>query len=241
MAAIAHARGFDGTDDVINFTLGTLSGAWNGGTVAVICKPDSTQVAVSTALLHLTNAVALVFDKDANIFYGFEIPDYDSYGNDPVVENEWNILSFTKPTGTAVARFHRYRYSTSTWNHSAGEGIARVQPGSPTAVIVAGEGGADFYKGLIACIGVWKAAELSDGQIDTLTEDIADWEALSPTALWLFNQDLVATDVLDRVGTSHESSITGTTAVAIGDLSFEVGGAALPSPRVRTVYSALRW
>jgi hypothetical protein len=85
--------------------------------------------------------------------------------------------------------------------------------------------GGSHYKGLIACVGVWKASALSDGNVETLEDDIANWTALSPTSLWRLNQTSVADDVLDLVGNSHESSITGTTATAVSDLPFEVGGA----------------
>ena len=92
-------------------------------------------------------------------------------------------IGFTKASGSSTARLHNYKYSTTTWTHSNGEGGALPDPGSPTAMVMANSNDSNFYKGLIACVGVWKASNLSDGNVETLENDIANWTTVTNKSL----------------------------------------------------------
>jgi hypothetical protein len=223
MTQIANARFFDGVDDVINFTVGGLSGAWGAMSIGVIIKP-TTPITANGVAIELSPSITLPLEDATKLLYAYDEDTVNSLGNEPYNNDEWNLFVVTKPTGTATARLHKYRYSTTTWTHSAGEGGNQPALPSVTGARVGLDAFSNIYKGLIACAGVWKSTELSDANVETLEDDIANWTTLSPTSLWLFNQTDVATDVLDLVGNSHESSITGTTATAVADLAFDVGG-----------------
>lgn len=218
---ISNARSFNGTTDRLDMTLGLLTGAWGDGlTVAMIAKPSSDQ---SGMMLELTNGVALYHDDSLIVWFAYEIPDFDSYGNDPVVQDGWNLMCFTKPPGSSTVTLHNYAYTPTAWTHTAGEGGAIPAPGSPTAVIFGNDAaGAGGYKGLIAAAAVWKGRVLTNAQIEGLTGYLSEWKKLSPTALWKLDQSAVADTVPDLVGTSHQSSVTGTTVQAVSDLPFYV-------------------
>jgi hypothetical protein len=221
MTQIANARSFDGIDDVINFTLGGLSGAWGAMSIAVIWKP-TTPLAANGVAIDFVSSVNM--PQVGSLVYAYDENTINALGNEPIFLDEWNLACVTKPTGTATARFHVYRYSTTSWTHSAGEGGNLAALPAVTGARVGLDGFGNIYKGLIACAGAWKSTELSDANVETLEDDIANWTSLSPTSLWLLDQASTATDVPDRVGTSPQSSVTGTSVQAVSDLPFEVGG-----------------
>jgi hypothetical protein len=156
----------------------------------------------------------------------------------------WLLVAVTKTTGTTTPRWHRYTYSSTTWDHQDdSSSIANAATPQATSEVYIGtyDPTTDLFNGEIAVVGFWNSTALSDGQLEGLTDDIAAWEALSPASLWLLNQSDVATTVEDRTGTSDESGRVGTTATAVSDLAFDVGGGAPVSPTLSVVQSTLRW
>lgn len=159
---------------------------------------------------------------------GSTVPESDSDWVEAA--NGWMVVAVTKTNGTVTPRFHRYTYSSTTWEHQD-SGDTADDPTTPT-------GASEVYLGAsqpsfegfacdLACVGYWPTTALSDGNIETLENNIANWEALSPASLWLLNQTNVATSVDDRTGTSDQTARVGTTVLALSDLPFEVGGGGL--------------
>jgi hypothetical protein len=157
---------------------------------------------------------------------------------------DWLLVAVTKTNGTVTPRWHRYTYGTTTWDHVDDlTAIANATTPGATSEVYIGtyDPTTDLFNGEIAVVGFWNNTALSDGQLEGLTDDIGSWEALSPASLWLLNQSDVTTTVEDRTGTSDESGRVGTTATAVSDLAFDVGGGAPASPTLYVAHSTLRW
>jgi hypothetical protein len=156
------------------------------------------------------------------------------------ITDNWCLVACTRADGNSTPRWHRYRYSDMDWQHVNHSGAVTETAALSGASLWIGsyDGASEYWDGKIACLGVWAGTALSDGQLEGMVDDIASWEALSPTGLWLLDQSSVATPVSDRVGTADQIAITGTTSVAESGLAFDVGGltldTALPDADITT-------
>lgn len=228
MAQIAYAREFNGSGDKIQLTATDYNTAIGAMSWVAIASHDTTgnRWIISAAggtggewsLGHNASgtAPALWFEPTtANCPSAiFETTD------------GWCLIAVTRADGTSAPRYHRYRYSDSNWQHvDHGATVAETAALSGASVWIGSyNGSSEYWDGKVACIGVWAGTELSDGQLEGMTDDIASWEALTPTGLWLLDQASAATAVTDRVGAGDQTAITGTTAVAEATLAFDVGG-----------------
>lgn len=237
MAQIAFARSFDGSDDQIEMTVGGIETDITGMSIAALIKP--TDAAAFRDILVIEDPFGFAFglgtENELYLYDGSTLA--QSAANFAQQSNGWMLVAVTKPNGSAVPRWHKYVFASTTWTHTDDE-TTLADPTTPTASSNVYVGGQTNYLGLIANLGYWASTELSNGQLEGMVSTIGSWEASTPTALWLLDQTSEATPVEDRVGTSDELAITGTTATAIADLNFDVGGVA---PELRPVTSGLRW
>ena len=137
-----------------------------------------------------------------------------------VVADGWCLVAVTKTAGSSTPRFHRYKYSTSTWTHEDGTGALANTAGTATQVRIGDYEGVDDFDGKMAVVGYFDTA-LSDSVIETLDADLQSWRLPQLNALWPLNQASEATDVVDMAGHANETSITGTTAVTGDDPTFD--------------------
>jgi hypothetical protein len=220
MAEIAHARSFDGSDQ-ITFDLGGNGGAPGAFSLASIIWKDAA-LAAAGCTVQMDDSFAQIPQVTGDSVYYYDLNTVNSLGNVACADDAWEVHIITKPTGTSTARIHRYRYTgTPGWTHSAI--VSRPAVSAPIGTTMGVNEFSQFYIGLIAVAAYWKGVELSDGDCETLTDALDDWLALSPSSVWLLNQESEATPIEDLVGTSDQNAITGTTAVAVSDLPFDVG------------------
>lgn len=240
MANIANVRRFDGVNDMIRFTSTDLVSAYGPLTVAVIIKSaindgagyqDIVAVEGGTggrwAFLHIDIGAA-----DAGLATYFDAPGVGyEVGGAFTPAMGWCVIVTTIQTSAANADVHRYEYPITTWTHtSPGGGAVLTGPaptGTPNLYVGTWNNAIEFLDADVACIGIWKATDLTTPQVETLHANIGAWETLSPTILWLFDQPDVGTPVLDRMGNADQVAITGTTVVTPTGLTFDVGGAAI--------------
>lgn len=240
MTQIAHVRSFNGTSDEIQLDATTyLSLALSATTIAAIVRRDTDTGWRWFWALHRTSGGGA---GDGELLYGQDgavnesLTGYFDSGTaagSPQsssgfwnVAMDWCLVAVTKPDGIVTTRNHRYRYDTQEWAHenaSSGQDVA--SPVAGQLWISSYNGATEWWSGEIACIGFWHSTELSDGQLEGLTDDIASWEALSPTGLWLLNQTDTAESVVDLIGSADQVAINGTSVVAESGLAFDVGGA----------------
>jgi hypothetical protein len=127
----------------------------------------------------------------------------------------WYLLGLTKANGSAAVRAHLYDYSAGPpWTHTDYGTISDSSAGPVTEYRVGWIDSGDRLDGKLAAVGLWGSV-LSDGQIEGLTTSLAAWKALSPAALWGFNQASTATPVPDLTGGgADQTDISGTSVSA---------------------------
>jgi hypothetical protein len=226
VTTIANTRSFDGVDDQITFADGTLMGNFTALTFAAIIKPHSDLNALRKVFSFHGSNPSIFFLHEFNGITPF-LNFSQNYSNNSfaAAANGWMLLAITKADGNAIPRFHKYVYGTSTWTHTDSSNFSPdpATTDSSYDFIVGYAGGSNPLDCDVAWVGVWRGTALTDGQLEGMEDSTTNIEALSPTSSWLFNQTAVGTTVQDRIGTSHESSRTGTTVISTADLAFDVG------------------
>jgi len=222
---IAHARTFDGVDDFLEMSIGGLDAALTSMSIVSIIKP--VDAAVFRDILVVEDPLGFAFglgptSQELYFYNGVALD--DSSGNFADAANGWMIIALTKPSGSSVVRWHKYVYGTQTWTHEAGA-TSLAQPATPTSLTNIYIGGQTEFNGMIACLGYWPTVALSDGTLESMVSLLSAWEATSPGALWLLDQSSETIAVDDRIGSADQVNRTGTTATAISDLDFYIGGA----------------
>lgn len=229
MAQIAHVRRFNGTSDEIE--LATTSLLTSPANLSVVALAKKSNVDGNRNVFTMEGGSGGQYALYTSTTDQIELwtPGGAGQSGATFYVDEWVLIGVSKATGTTAPRFHTYRYSTTTFTHVDGA-TSWASPATPAGTVQAWigtwDGASEWFTGDIACVGVWHGTALSDGQFEGLISDIAAWEALSPSGLWLLNQTSASEDVLDRAGSGDQVSISGTTAVAESGLAFEVGGAA---------------
>jgi hypothetical protein len=224
MAQITHARTFNGSTDFLEMAIGGLDSSLTSMSVVSIVSPVDAGTFRDILVIETPTGFAFGLGSTSNELYYFNGAALaNSSGNFADEANGWMVIAVTKPSGTSTVRWHKYVYDTDTWTHEA-DGTSLAQPTTPTSASEVYIGGQSSFNGMIACLGYWATDELSDGELEGMPDTLASWSALSPDALWLLNQASVATTVEDLAGTSDEIGRTGTTATAVNDLPFDVGG-----------------
>lgn len=238
MGDIANVRRFNGTSDWLQFTSTDYVGvAPNAVTLMAIIKSntdpaDSNYRDILTVtggtggqwgyILNNPPAQTPGFAWYIETGDGFEAGDYYQ------ASDGWAVLGFTKPAGNnQTVRLHRYLYASTTWNHvdyaagSVDQGDAPT--GTPNMYIGTWNEAIEFLAADVAVVGVWMGTALNDTQVETLESSILNWDALTPTGLWMLNQASEGTSVLDRMGSADQIDRSGTTVVAPTGLTFDDG------------------
>lgn len=200
------SRFFDGSNDEIITSAGTLNN-YTFGSIVVLLRRDSGNTGWSApCMLHTSggSAVAgLEFKPTADGAYLVVLSGAgDVEHNSIAVTNSdgWVIAATTKATGTATPRGHKGVMSSLTWTHTNFPSTL-ANNGSTVSTVRFGQWETiDRFGGEIAAIGIWKSRVLTDNEIEGLSAGLYAWSALSPTALWRFNQAAVTTTVDDLTG-----------------------------------------
>lgn len=220
-------RTFDGGNDNIHCSSGTLS-AFTFGTLVAVIRRNSTAY----------NNIMTLHNSGGTSRSGIEIEDNGS-GNHlqwqydgnfvpsmftVVNADGWALIAMGKGTGTTAVRCHKYVYSTNTWTHSDSNGTATnsTAPGASSTMRFGEWEGADDFNGDIAIAGAW-LRNLTDAEVEQLSHSLQGWHALAPDALWMFDQQAIGQAVADLAGNgANQSSIAGTTvsASALPGLSY---------------------
>lgn len=209
------ARNYDGGNDSLHTSQGGLT-SWTFGTYVAVIRRVGTNWG-NIATLHNSGGTALS---------GIEIGDgaaanalhYQSNGSAArstftIDEADgWVLVAAGKATGSSAPRMHKYVYSTGTWTHQDGStNLANSTGTSATMRFGEWEGGDDF-NGDIAVVGAWISRNLTDAEVEQLPYSIADWLALAPTEIWVFDQSDTSQAVASWTGSgANQTSLTGTT------------------------------
>lgn len=207
------ARLFNGTTDRIKLAPGGAP-AGIAGTIAVIARPTSiTQGQLVNAGDGVTHdwEFSIGAGNNGALHAWNDAVDFYSPTTAYVVANEWQLFAYCKASGSALPRWHQYRYSTGVWTHGS-DATARAD-GSVTVTEVDIGGSpifADAFPGDIAIVGLW-ADVLADQDIESLAFSLLPWFAHTPRGLWLLDQDKTTQKVVDfSGGGANEAVLTGT-------------------------------
>lgn len=132
-----------------------------------------------------------------------------SFVSAPYALDGWRIDGFTHVSGGQV-RSHRYSYAGGTWTHANLGTLGNVAAGAVAEIWHGHYVGTEYVNARFAVEGVWNSV-LTDLAIEGLTTSLAAWLALSPAALWPYNQANVTDPVLDLTGNgANQTSRNGT-------------------------------
>lgn len=225
MAQIANVRRFTAaSSEYIDVADGALEAAVEPFSIAAIIQPRGTDVQRTifvgdtpfawVFILHEFNGIAL-FNQDFSNSYS---------DSDEVDGSGWFLVGMTKAAGTTTPRFHIYPYATEVWNQYDSNGGTITAIATPSGSEFSIGKGGNYGNFDLAALGIWYGTLLSDANFQTLPESIDAWDALNPTAHWLFDQGSVTTPLADRSGNgSHEIGRSGTSVVTPTGLTFDTG------------------
>lgn len=208
------ARTFDGSDDVIRFSIGGLSAQTAAGTWAAVCQRTNDVNFHSILGLHnsgATNTHYFQITPTDNLVLGANGVGEATSAFTVTSADGWVFVAATKVSGTTTPRFHKLVYSTNAWTHSAGSGSFAngTAPGASGYAETSWQGG-DLFQGDLAAIGVW-SSDLGDAQVEGLAFSLACWWASAPQAMWVMDQSATTQAVADMTGGgANQSSLTGT-------------------------------
>ncbi len=214
-------RGFDGVNDVIQLSLGSLNFAFGPGTIAAIVKWNGANAGTSTQTFIKagTSNVANHYDLECSaggrlqLVLGTTIVQASTAMNLSASEG-WVLIAATKASGTVAVRFHKYVFGTSTWQHL--DASTSANSGTPaTAARIGSPNSSGQW--LCADMGIMGVSNtvFDDAAIEALIVSQSAWSSAAGfVAAWVFDQASVATALPDYIGSADQSSISGTTVVA---------------------------
>lgn len=224
-------RRFDGVDDEIRCAIGSCDRNAGGTTFGILCKKNVNAVWQALIGLHNTlgTAVQAIEISNANSLYWDLDVTGQSVDGQVTVADGWVTLLFGKAAGaTATARASKLIMSSGVWAHSDAGGTMTdgVMPGASGTVRFGEWEDGDDFNGWLGCAAVW-ASNLSDVAREAIAPGLQAWKNSNPVGLWAFNQDSVATAVVDLMGNgADQSAITGTSVDAAEvppNFSFSLG------------------
>lgn len=209
-------RGFDGSGDFIKVDDGGLGSSTQALTFVVLFQTDEVGGADRPIMSIGTAGGNVSFGRAGDNLGYYDDSELTSASSTMgIAVDTWYVAAMSKGAGVDTPRFHAKPLGSGSWAHS--DAGASVTPTSVTCDQIGFgcfvNGAADFL-GRIAVAALF-TSELSDGVIESIESNPSTTflASLSPFALWEFNQASVADDVLDLIGTAHETSITGTSVV----------------------------
>lgn len=218
-------------DAAISMTAGSAGAAGTGAhTIAVLWKSDPLNANAALVGGYASGTQVRQFLADSGELFG--TGDFSSgYPSGGVVVDTWYVGAISKPAGSAHYRIHLWPYAaagTGTMDHGEAPDAANHGDGSSLTEIRIGLNDVRG-NGLIAVVGVWDV-ELSDGQLDTLkSPNLSAWAALSPKELISLENWNGSTGATAVVGTSTQSSITGSVGTGANPPSFDFSVSAAPA------------
>lgn len=187
--------GSAGFDQIIQVAAGALSTVDGGPiTVAVLVRPST---GAACGILQGRTAAgnpvwSLLREPDGKWYVDGDFTGFDASAADGI----WQLIGYTKDSGSAQVRWHLWRADTGAWTHTGGSTVGDGT--GPVDHVWLGRA-YNRHDGDIAVAAVW-AEILTDDQIETLPHTLTAWQALNPTAGWLLDGADVAQLVADWTG-----------------------------------------
>jgi hypothetical protein len=207
-------------DEVILFDHTAMSGidGTEKNTLAFLWRADTIHAG---GLFYLTGSSNVIYGVNP---YGSGFVWYTAGGNalqGPAYNADETYLTlFTKNAGTSEVRSHTYNYETDTWSHAnhGSLGTGANAPAQAPFQMGRWDGVDEYLDGWLAVAAIWVDTMpwATDGSGDAAIEaaglevDYQNWIDAGPAHAWRFNQDSVATPVVDDVGSADQTSISGT-------------------------------
>jgi len=219
-------RTFNGTTDNLRTALGAINGTVTAVTFAAIIRRGANGAWHSVMelvdsggsnILALELSAGNAIDFNANMASG-SASSFTVQTTDGQV-----LLAVTKATGTVTPRMHKYVYSSDTWTHSAGSLTVANPSGTAASVRFAQWETTDFYQGDLVAAGMWNR-DLTDTEVEQLAMSLTGWHAVTPAALWVFDQQATGQTVPDLTGGgANQNAITGTTVASTSPVVWSYG------------------
>jgi hypothetical protein len=179
--------------------------ATNTGTEAVIGAQDGSSL--KTSLVQESSNIGIA--DDVNVYVA-----------NVTRATVWEVCVVRKATGTSGTMNSRKALGSGSWSASTSTATTAGVAGTPSLIEIGSALNGNFglakdCRLAVAAIfdRVISQAEYEGIETAATTQSIYD---LTPLALWDFNQDSTATAVVDLIGTSDQSAISGTTVIADG-------------------------
>lgn len=226
-------REFDGVDDRILLGGSGIALANGARSCVLLTKPLNIQgpfrFFVSFARTTGLNPLFSVYDSGnvaGEIWHGVFFASDTGIDAD-MTEDQWQILGWSKPSGSTVLRGHRKVLGSGSWTHiNTSASVGNDATAWTATEVGAGDnGGANEFKNMRMAVIALFDIDLSDANYVSL-ESAASTQAiydLDPIGLWEFNQANVTDNVLDLVGNSDQTGRTGTTVIAGDDPAWTFG------------------
>lgn len=207
-------------DASINMTAGSAGAVGSGAyTLAVLFRPTTGNNNSGIMWCDAAGAHQRSFFEDSLALFGLN--DFSS-GFGTLTQGNWYVAAQSKAAGSNLYRMHLWPYASDgsgTMTHGTESGGANQGDGSTIDAIRIGIA-EDRGNSLIAVVGLWTSV-LSDGSLDTLkSANLTAWSALAPAELISLENWNGSTGCTAVVGTSSQSSITGTVGTGANPPSF---------------------
>lgn len=209
-------------DAAVIMSAGTAGAAGTGAhTVAVLWKSAPLNPNSGLLSLYASSTQVRQLLTDSGELFG--TGDFSSgYPSGGVGTDTWYVGAITKPAGSAHYRCHLWPYaSDGSGAMDHGEAPDAANHGDGSSITEIRIGLTDTRgSGLIAVVAVWDS-ELSDANLNTLRSgSLTAWSALSPKELISLENWNGTTGASAVVGTSTQSSLTGTVSVGANPPGF---------------------
>lgn len=215
------------SSETISFTLSSQLASLPTGalTFGVLWRPASSH---RGGIVKLTQSGSIQvgcnpFDGAGHLF--FSVNGSGDAGDYTADIGAWRQDWFSKPSGTAQLRHHKYRYASPGWAHadlgSVGNG------GAANEAMVVGLFAAGQYADLSIAAMAFYASNVADATLEasTVLTSFPGWLSMATTAgAWKFNQASVATSVTDDSGNGANQSAISGTSVTDDPAGFDYGG-----------------
>jgi hypothetical protein len=163
------------------------------------------------------NTPTSTFEAAVNSFWDADSPTYWDGANGrtatsiTIPTNEQILLAWDKFAGTAVARFHLYRFRTNTWVHANTNG---TNVDSTTVSQMCLGGNADDTTSIDAdvwAIGIWPDHAMEDGEVERLAK--GNWLNYNPAFYEQWSDGREVNDMTRTLGRYpvRQTSRSGTT------------------------------
>ena len=232
-------REFDGVDDYIAVSGGSVGALCNGAySVILLAKPitavsqsGKAYMGIQVASSNLLGSVADEGGSPSGKIATFTDSEAVS-ASAGLTADAWQIFGLSKASGTVAPRYHRSLLSGGSWTHANAGGTVANKTNTVTQFEFGAFLGGSFSSSKncrIAVVAVFPTS-LSDANVESIrtaadTQTLLD---LGAVALWEFNQASTGDDVIDLTGGfADQVDINGTTVVTTDDPSgwtFGVGG-----------------